>query len=158
MKTSIFLGNTRAEGMSRWSNQALRPPASSSNTLPIKNSLHKGVYPHGVELTSVVSYNKMWTQIGTEGAMSHIIGVRELKAHLSRYLKEVKSGRTVLVTEHGKPMGRIVPASQSLESRLQAMAQAGLIAWNGKKLVPMSPVARVHGKRTIASLLIDNRE
>src|SRR5574341_1789695 len=99
----------------------------------------------------------MWTQKETEGTVAHIIGVRELKAHLSRYLKEVKAGPTVLVTEHGKPMGRIVPAAQSLDSRLQAMGQAGLIAWNGKKPVAMSPVARVHGKRTVAALLIHNR-
>ncbi len=45
--------------------------------------------------------------------MARGVGVRELKAHLSDYLKKVKAGRTVLITEHGKPVGRIVPAGQS---------------------------------------------
>ena len=31
-------------------------------------------------------------------------------------------------------LGRIVPAVQSLEDRLQAMAQAGLVLWSGRKL------------------------
>jgi len=57
------------------------------------------------------------------------VGIRELKAHLSRYLKEVRKGRSVLVTDHGRPIGRIVPAAESLESRLKSMSQAGVIAW-----------------------------
>ena len=86
------------------------------------------------------------------------IGVREFKAHLSEYLRRVKAGQTIVITEHGRPVGRVVPATQSREERLQAMLQIGLIAWNGKKLKPMQPVARLRGKRTIADLLIENRE
>jgi prevent-host-death family protein len=86
------------------------------------------------------------------------VGVRELKAHLSDYLKKVKAGRTVLITEHGKPVGRIVPARQPLEIRLQSMTEAGLIGWSGKKPGPISPVARPRKKRSVADLLIENRE
>ena len=86
------------------------------------------------------------------------IGVRELKARLSEYLRQVKAGRTIVITEHGQPVGRIVPAAQSRGERLQAMLDAGLIAWNGKKLRPMSPVARTRGKRSVADLVVENRE
>jgi prevent-host-death family protein len=37
------------------------------------------------------------------------VGVRELRDALSRHLAEVKSGRTVTVTDHGEPIARIVP-------------------------------------------------
>ena len=86
------------------------------------------------------------------------VGVRELKARLSEYLRRVKAGQTIVITEHGQMVGRIVPAARSLDDRLQAMLQAGLIAWSGKKLEPMPPVARVRGKRTVAALLVEDRE
>jgi prevent-host-death family protein len=86
------------------------------------------------------------------------IGVRELKTHLSEYLRQVKAGQTILITEHGQPVGRIVPADQSLGERLQVMVKAGLVAWNGKKLEPMAPVAAAHGQKTVAELLIEDRE
>jgi prevent-host-death family protein len=37
------------------------------------------------------------------------VGVRALRDSLSKYLDEVKAGKTVTVTEHGKPIARIVP-------------------------------------------------
>jgi prevent-host-death family protein len=36
-------------------------------------------------------------------------GVRELKSRLSEYLREVKHGETVLVTEHGEVVARLSP-------------------------------------------------
>jgi prevent-host-death family protein len=86
------------------------------------------------------------------------VGVRDLKTRLSEYLRQVKAGQTIVITEHGQPVGRIIPAARSLDDRLQAMAQAGLIAWSGKKLAPLRPVARVRGKRTVADLLVEDRE
>lgn len=86
------------------------------------------------------------------------IGVRELKARLSEYLRQVKSGRTIIITERGQPVGRIVPAAQSRDEKIQALIDAGLIAWSGKKWNPPKPIARVRGKTTIADLVIENRE
>lgn len=86
------------------------------------------------------------------------VGIRELKAHLSRYLKRVREGRSVLVTDHGRPIGRIVPVSESLESRLKAMSRVGGIAWSGKKPASTAPAARLRGKRTMADLLVEDRE
>ncbi len=84
------------------------------------------------------------------------VSVRELKTRLSEYLRQVKSGQTIVITEHGLPVGRIVPAAQSVESRLQAMIQAGLVAWSGNKLTPMSPVAQAR-KRSVADLIVEER-
>ena len=85
-------------------------------------------------------------------------GVRELRARLSAYLREVKAGGTVIITDRGKPIGRIVPLAQSTETQLEALTQAGLIAWSGEKLTPLAPVARAKGSRTVADLLLEDRE
>lgn len=85
-------------------------------------------------------------------------GIRELKAHLSAYLRRVKAGGTVIITERGEPIGRIVPLSQPREVQLEALQQAGLIAWSGEKLPPLAPVAQAKGERTVAELLLEDRE
>jgi hypothetical protein len=38
------------------------------------------------------------------------------------------------------------------------MAQSGLLLWNKRKLKRMVPVARARGKRTVADLLIEDRQ
>lgn len=52
--------------------------------------------------------------------MSKQVGIRELKTHLSRYVKEVKLGEEILVSERGKVVARLVPVEPLSEAvRLQ---------------------------------------
>jgi len=44
------------------------------------------------------------------------------------------------------------------DMRLVKAVRSGLLAWNGCKLGPRAPVARVRGKRTVAGLLVDDRQ
>jgi prevent-host-death family protein len=56
--------------------------------------------------------------------------VSELKASLSRYLARVKAGEEILVTEHGRPVAKLVPvagADQADDDRLAALERAGVI-------------------------------
>jgi len=85
-------------------------------------------------------------------------GIRDLKTHLSSYLRQVEAGQTVVITRHGKPIGRIVPVPQPTEAQLEALSQAGLIAWNRQNLQPLAPVAQARGQRTVADLLLEGRE
>ena len=41
------------------------------------------------------------------------VGIRDAKIHLSRFLEIVKSGGEVVITDHGKPVGKIVPFQSS---------------------------------------------
>ena len=41
------------------------------------------------------------------------VGVRELRQNLSVYLRRVKEGEALDVTEHGRPVARLVPATKS---------------------------------------------
>ena len=76
-------------------------------------------------------------------------------------MKRVKAGDTVLITEHGKAVGRIVPvepSQPSVEARLQAMIREGIVEWDGHKLEPRAPVTEARGPHTVADLLIEDRE
>ncbi len=48
------------------------------------------------------------------------IGVRELRDGLSRHLAKVREGAEITVTDHGKPIARIVPAGNDAYARLVA--------------------------------------
>ncbi len=42
--------------------------------------------------------------------MTSSVGVRELRQNLSRYLDHVKAGESLVVTEHGHEVARLVPS------------------------------------------------
>src|SRR5919108_3549135 len=71
------------------------------------------------------------------------IGIRELKATLSECVREVKAGRTIVVTEHGRPVARIIPEAISFRERVEALRKAGTIAWSGRRLRPAKPAGDV---------------
>lgn len=85
------------------------------------------------------------------------VGTRELKSKLSEYLRRVKAGETIIVTERGKTIGQIVPLKRTLPERLQAVVDTGLAEWNGKKLKPRKPAARNRGKKQISDLVAEDR-
>ncbi len=62
--------------------------------------------------------------------------VSKLKASLSEYLRQVKAGEEVLVTERGRPIARIAPAviSHTLPKHLVEMQKQGLIKLGSEKL------------------------
>ncbi len=50
------------------------------------------------------------------------------------------------------------PLTTSVQSRMQELILAGLVAWSGHNLAPMAPVAQTRGNRTVAELLLEDRE
>jgi prevent-host-death family protein len=58
------------------------------------------------------------------------VGIREAKIHLSRYLKLVQKGTEVVITDHGRPVGKIVPMASrdlTLEDRIERLVEQGLL-------------------------------
>jgi prevent-host-death family protein len=53
------------------------------------------------------------------------VGVRELRDHLSRYLEQVKAGGELTVTEHGRPIARLVAPRQP--DRWDELVARGLV-------------------------------
>ena len=73
------------------------------------------------------------------------IGIRELKSKLSECVREVRNGGTIVVTEHGRPVARMIADASSLAERLEALSRTGGILWSGRRLKPSKPVARDGG-------------
>jgi prevent-host-death family protein len=91
--------------------------------------------------------------------MSEIrVGVRDLKSRLSEYLRQVKHGHTVIITEHGHPVGRLLPVEQSLDDRLKALQNAGMVAWNGQKLKSVTSPVINRGEQQVSDILVEMRE
>lgn len=53
------------------------------------------------------------------------VGVRALRDGLSKHLAEVRKGHTVTVTDHGRPVARIVPVDQP--STLERLVAEGVV-------------------------------
>jgi prevent-host-death family protein len=86
------------------------------------------------------------------------IGIREFKSKLSQFLREVRTGSIIIITDHGRRVARLVPESDSLEERIDALRTAGSIQWSGRRLDPAGPAVRARGKRTVADIVVENRE
>jgi len=86
------------------------------------------------------------------------VGTRELKSKLSEYMRRVKAGETIIVTEHGKIIGQIVPMKATFEERLQVMVAAGQAEWNGEKLIPYQSKVVNRGLRQLSDLVVEDRE
>jgi prevent-host-death family protein len=86
------------------------------------------------------------------------IGIRELKSKLSACVREVKRGAIIVVTEHGRRVARIIPEAHSPAERLQALKDAGAILWSGRRLGTTKPDVHPRGERTVADIIVGNRE
>ena len=86
------------------------------------------------------------------------VGTRELKNHLSEYLRRVKAGETLIITEHGRPVGQIIPIQANLTGHLMKLAEAGIVEWNGQPVPAYHPKAVNHSRRLLSDLVADDRE
>ena len=69
--------------------------------------------------------------------LSSIVGIRDAKMHLSKYLKMVQKGTEVIITDRGRPVGRIVPIKTMdlpIEDRIKRMEDQGLIEKRSRKI------------------------
>lgn len=58
-----------------------------------------------------------------------VLSVSDLKAQLSEQLRHVKEGETILITERGRPVARLVPVdpAERLDADMRALMEAGQI-------------------------------
>lgn len=92
------------------------------------------------------------------------VGVRELKNRLSEYIRQVRSGESVLVTDRGEVVAELTPPGQGaadadVPAALLALARRGLAtlgAPGDARLYPALPRKRKR-KVTAAQLLEEER-
>ena len=89
--------------------------------------------------------------------MKTVAGVRDLKNNLSHYLREVKKGRSIVITERGKIVATIVPAQEcATAEKLQKLARSGLGTWRGGKPKGASRAVVIKGK-PVADIVLEDR-
>ena len=58
---------------------------------------------------------------------SRVVGIAELKAHLSEYLEEVRGGAELVVKHRSKAIARILPLHASAPPERDALVAEGLV-------------------------------
>jgi prevent-host-death family protein len=86
------------------------------------------------------------------------VGIRDLKAHLSRHLKRVRSGVRLAVTERGRTIATISPAEPptNVDWAHQLVAE-GHAQWNGAKPIGAARPPRLSRKMAASVVLQDRR-
>jgi prevent-host-death family protein len=86
------------------------------------------------------------------------VGIRELKANLSRHLKRVRSGTRLVVTERGRAIASIQPieARQDVDWA-HALVAAGRAHWSGGKPAGATPPVRIRTGKTVSDAVIEDR-
>jgi prevent-host-death family protein len=83
------------------------------------------------------------------------IGVADLKARLSAYLDQVRSGQELLITDHGRPVARLVPVRDDddlRDARVQRLLRAGVLAAPSAK-VPDALLDAPPARKRVAGVL-----
>lgn len=89
--------------------------------------------------------------------MEHVVGVRELRQNLSRYLERVKEGEAFVVTERGTEVARLTPSARYESPLARLIAERGATIPRGDLLANLVPRHRPAGMST-AELLDAERE
>lgn len=100
----------------------------------------------------------MWLQCRKDVSHVERVGIREVKNGLSRYLRRVKTGETITITERGVPVARLVPVENRLPAGAEELLQNGDASWRGGKPGSGSPVSsRRKSTKTLGEIVAEDR-
>jgi prevent-host-death family protein len=91
--------------------------------------------------------------------MMAAVGIRELKANLSRYLRHVAGGATVRVTQHGRTIATIQPVAAAADvTWANQLVAEGRAKWSGGKPAGAGrPVRLKGGAKPTSAMVIEDR-
>ncbi|MGH8738926.1 MAG: type II toxin-antitoxin system Phd/YefM family antitoxin [Burkholderiales bacterium] len=85
------------------------------------------------------------------------VSVRELKTHLSKYLKLVQGGsEPLIITSRDTAMAKLSAVPDADAPKLRQLAQQGTLRWNDKKPKGGRLRPKIAG-RTAASRIVEDR-
>lgn len=86
------------------------------------------------------------------------VGVRVLKAQLSKYLKQVEAGQSLTVTDRGRAIATIVPIDPpAVPEWIRRLVAEGRVSWSGGKPAGMTPRIPSRGKPASEMVIEDRR-
>jgi len=85
------------------------------------------------------------------------IGIRELKENMSRYMKKVRTGEGIIVTDRKNDIVIILPLGiKAGEEKLYQFIQRGMASWSGGTLEGM-PKRNILKGKSVSSAVIEDR-
>lgn len=98
--------------------------------------------------------------MSSRNSKNNVVGVRELKTRLGRYLREVRKGRTLVITDRGEPVAELRPVSlggAGSKGEIDRLVALGHLTRTSKgPLAPFRPI-RLSG-RPVSEALVEDRE
>ncbi len=86
------------------------------------------------------------------------VGLRELKNHLGIYVRKVKAGERIVVTERNRVVAAVVPpGGEEVAGDIMALVRQGLATWKGGKPRGLASPPAVAGKSVAETVLEDRR-
>lgn len=87
------------------------------------------------------------------------VGLREANMHFSKYLKIVREGQEVVVTERGTPVAIIKPLIKegTPEDKVRRLEEQGFLRRAAKGAMPLGRAIPITGK-PLSETLIEGRE
>ena len=86
------------------------------------------------------------------------VGIRELKRNLSAYLRSVKAGNKVVITDRKKEIAVIMPFRKAEDQgKILQLVREGVADWSGEKPRGMSVKIRSKGKSVSEAVVEDRR-
>ena len=85
------------------------------------------------------------------------VGVRDLRNNLSRYLRRIREGESLVITDHGEPIGELAPTARGRGAELaRALVRKGMATWSGGKPkgLPRAPRPR---RGLVSDAVIEDR-
>jgi len=84
------------------------------------------------------------------------VGARELKTRLGTYLRRVRNGKTLIITDRGEPIAELRPIQDDFEAKLVRLRAAGLISGGSGRLRPFEPISAKGA--SLSDAIIEDRE
>ncbi len=85
------------------------------------------------------------------------VAIRQLKNRLSEYLRRVKAGERLVVTERGRPVAVISRAGSPADEGIEAMVRERAARWGGGKPRGATRPPRIKGPSVAQAVIEDRR-
>ncbi len=85
------------------------------------------------------------------------VGIREIKNRLSQYLRRVKRGETIIITERNVPVAKIIPYNKASIDDILILQESGLVSWRGGKPEGLDSPPEVKGDLLVSEIITEDR-
>lgn len=86
------------------------------------------------------------------------VGIRELKENLGRYMKKIRTGERIIVSDRKKEIAIILPLKkENSEEKICQLIQSGIAVWRGGKPAGMPERVVSMGKSVSEAVIEDRR-